>query len=108
VALWFGAVAVAVVAILFALGSARMIDLHHRLIAAHPWLTFAIAPLGLGAVAWTTRRFFPGSQGSGIPQTSAALQITAGCSRIVCKQPIYKALAEQFLARSRARPTPRE
>ena len=73
--LWIGAVAVAVAAILFALGSARAIDLHRRALAIHPWLTFVLAPLGLAAVAWTTRRFFPGSQGSGIPQTIAALQI---------------------------------
>ncbi|MEO8164451.1 MAG: chloride channel protein [Betaproteobacteria bacterium] len=79
--LWLGAVAVAVVAILFALGSARMIDLHHRLIATHGWLTFALAPLGLATVAWLTRRVFPGAQGSGIPQTIAALQITDEAAR---------------------------
>ncbi|HVY05299.1 MAG TPA: chloride channel protein [Burkholderiales bacterium] len=81
VVLWIGAIAVAVAAILFALGSARMIDLHHRLIAALPWLTFVIAPLGLMAVAWVTRRLFPGAQGSGIPQTIAALQIADEASR---------------------------
>jgi H+/Cl- antiporter ClcA len=32
-----------------------------------------VAPLGLGTIAWITRRFFGSSQGSGIPQTIAAL-----------------------------------
>lgn len=81
VVLWLGAVAVAVAAILFALGSARTIELHHRIVVAYPWLTFALAPLGLALVAWVTRRFFPGSQGSGIPQTIAALQLTDEASR---------------------------
>ncbi len=81
VVLWFGAVAVAVAAILFALGSARTIELHHRIVVAYPWLSFALAPLGLALVAWVTQRFFPGSQGSGIPQTIAALQLTDEASR---------------------------
>jgi H+/Cl- antiporter ClcA len=32
-----------------------------------------VAPLGLGTVAWITHHYFIGSQGSGIPQTIAAL-----------------------------------
>lgn len=73
--LWVGAIAVAVVAILFALGAERANSLHHRIVDFSPFLPFIVAPAGLALVAWVTRRFFPGSQGSGIPQTIAALAV---------------------------------
>ncbi len=40
-----------------------------------PWLT---APVGFFAIAWATRRFFRGAEGSGIPQTIYALRADAG------------------------------
>jgi H+/Cl- antiporter ClcA len=40
-----------------------------------PLLPFVVAPAGLALVARLTRRFFPGTQGSGIPQTIAALAV---------------------------------
>jgi len=38
------------------------------------WLPLILAPLGFAGVAWVTRRFFAGAEGSGIPQTIHALQ----------------------------------
>jgi len=38
-----------------------------------PLLPFIVGPAGLALVVWLTRKFFPGSQGSGIPQTIAAI-----------------------------------
>ncbi len=46
-----------------------------------PWLGFLLTPLGLAATAWATRRFFPGSDGSGIPNTIAAVRL-AGRSAV--------------------------
>lgn len=37
------------------------------------WAPFLVSPAGLVLSLWLTRRFFPGSQGSGIPQVIAAL-----------------------------------
>lgn len=41
----------------------------------NPYLPLLVTPLGMVLIAWLTRRFFPGSQGSGIPQAIAALRI---------------------------------
>lgn len=40
-----------------------------------PYLPFIISPLGLMLVVWLTRKFFPGSEGSGIPQVMVALEL---------------------------------
>ena len=73
---WAGAVLVA----LLALGFARAADsaqmLSARLLAGRPLLILALAPAGLAMSVWLTRRVFPGAQGSGIPQTIAALHMT--------------------------------
>ncbi|MTJ81087.1 MAG: chloride channel protein [Telmatospirillum sp.] len=70
---WAGAVLVAAAAILFAKGSALAFgafsDAQHRF----PWLPFLLCPAGLCVSLWMTGRFFKGAQGSGIPQTIAAI-----------------------------------
>src|SRR5262249_55555087 len=43
-----------------------------RLFAAWPLAALVITPLGFGISVYVTRRFFPNSQGSGIPQAIAA------------------------------------
>lgn len=60
------------VAISFAIGAELAIEWHHRLMAGSPWLTLFIAPAGFALLAWLSRRFFPGTEGSGIPQAIAA------------------------------------
>ncbi|MDD5329734.1 MAG: chloride channel protein [Sulfuricella sp.] len=72
---WSGAVCVGAAAVLFAKGSEQANLLFHRVVAISPYLPLLIAPAGLALVAYVTRRFFPGSQGSGIPQTIAALSM---------------------------------
>ena len=72
---WSGALAVGLAAVLFAMGSEYAHEGFHAMVAVSPWLPLLVTPLGFVAIAWITRRFFPGSQGSGIPQTIAALQI---------------------------------
>ncbi len=72
---WIGALAVGLCAIGFAAGANYANHLYHQLIDVTQLVPFVILPAGLALVAWLTRRFFPGSQGSGIPQAIAALQM---------------------------------
>ena len=72
---WGGAVCVGMVAVLFAVASAYANDIFHDLINVSPYLPLLVTPLGLAMVVAITRKYFPGSQGSGIPQTIAALKI---------------------------------
>jgi H+/Cl- antiporter ClcA len=69
-----GAIGVGLVAILFALGCEEANKAFHRMVAISPFLPLLITPLGLAVVVLLTRKVFPGSQGSGIPQTIAALE----------------------------------
>ena len=43
-----------------------------RLLALSPWVPLAVTPLGFVVSAFVSRRYFPGSGGSGIPQAIAA------------------------------------
>ena len=70
---WIGALCVGLVAILFAVVCEQTNTLFHRLLGVSPYLPLLITPLGFAFIVYITRRFFLGSQGSGIPQTIAAL-----------------------------------
>ncbi|MEI6415332.1 MAG: chloride channel protein [Pseudomonadota bacterium] len=72
---WGGAIAVGVTAVLFVLGAQLAYQCFHWILSISPWLAFIVMPVGLASSEWLSRRFFEGSQGSGIPQTIAALQI---------------------------------
>jgi len=72
---WGSALIVGAVAAAFALLAAYGESLFHHLHSEQPWLAYALTPLGLATIAWLTRRFFRGSEGSGIPQTIAALSL---------------------------------
>ena len=73
VVLWIGAVLVGIVAIAFAISAEYANSLHQVVAEFSPLLPFVVGPAGLALVVWLTRKFFPGSQGSGIPQTIAAI-----------------------------------
>ena len=72
---WSGAVTIALAAILFAQVSVLGDGLFHRLLAVHGWLAFLVTPAAFALILWMTRTVFPGTEGSGIPQTIAALKI---------------------------------
>lgn len=80
---WGGSICVGATAVIFALGAEKANDYLHLLLEASPYLPLLIAPLGLGAVAWVTNRYFVGSQGSGIPQTIAALDSEEARGRVL-------------------------
>lgn len=72
---WGGAILVGIASALFALGSEEANGLFLQLIEDRPYLPLILTPAGLILIAWLTQRYFPGAQGSGIPQAIAALQI---------------------------------
>ena len=76
--LWSAAVAVGVVAVAFA----RAADLAQlglrKLVEIWPWWPWVLAPPGFFVIAWLTRRYFRGAEGSGIPQTIFTLKPDTG------------------------------
>jgi H+/Cl- antiporter ClcA len=46
-----------------------------KILASWPHAALAVTPIGFGLATWLARHVFPNSQGSGIPQVIAALQI---------------------------------
>jgi H+/Cl- antiporter ClcA len=72
---WLGAILVALVAIIFAAAADRAGAAFARLIAWQPYVALVVSPLGLAVAVWMTLHVFPGAQGSGIPQTIAALHM---------------------------------
>jgi H+/Cl- antiporter ClcA len=76
--LWGAAAAVGLAAVGFA-GLADVAQTFlRRLVGALPWCPWLLAPMGFFAIAWVTRRYFRGAEGSGIPQTIFALRPHAG------------------------------
>ena len=71
---WSGALAVGVIAALFAMASNWAMALQARIVGRNGWWALLLAPLLLTAASFLTRRLFPGSEGSGIPQAIAALR----------------------------------
>jgi H+/Cl- antiporter ClcA len=72
---WGAAVLVALAAIVFAKTSAEGARVFAKLVAIYPWAALIVTPLTFAFVVWLTRRAFVGAEGSGIPQTIAALKI---------------------------------
>jgi len=78
---WGGAVGVGLVATGFAWGSDYAHALFKTLLGISPWAPLLITPLTLAGVAALTQRFFKGAEGSGIPQTIAAIRMPDGAER---------------------------
>jgi H+/Cl- antiporter ClcA len=70
---WLGAIATGLVAVLYA----QLIDLGYntflRYATRYWWLPLPVTPVVGALGVWLTRRYFPGSEGSGIPQVIATL-----------------------------------
>ena len=66
---------------LMAVGLARTADgaqhIFQQFLRHVPYGGFVVTPLGFALTAWITRRFFPNTQGSGIPQAIAARELKA-------------------------------
>lgn len=73
VVFWSGAISVALAAILLAVAAEWANGVFHRLLAISRYLPLLVTPLGLALIVFLTRKYFSGSQGSGIPQVIASL-----------------------------------
>jgi H+/Cl- antiporter ClcA len=73
---WDGAVATGATAVAFARGSDAALTLFYWAALRTVLWSWLAPPFGIALVAWLTQRVFPGTQGSGIPQTIAALSIS--------------------------------
>jgi len=81
---WGGAILVGLASALFALGSELASHLFRQVESQSPYLPLLLTPSGLVAIAWLTRRYFPGAQGSGIPQAIAALEMSPEVHHLRC------------------------
>lgn len=72
---WIGALLVGLLSALFAAAADWAITLFHHVPGYSPYLPLLITPCGLMLVAWLTQRYFRGSEGSGIPQVIAVLEV---------------------------------
>ena len=73
-ALWSGAVAVALVAIVFAKASDAAFHVFQRVIAHSPWWALLLTPGIFALLAWLTAGALRPTRGSGIPQVIASLE----------------------------------
>jgi H+/Cl- antiporter ClcA len=71
--LWLGALLVGLAAVQFANWTNDALALFLRWIDGRAWLALLLTPALTAVAAWLTRRWFAGSEGSGIPQVIAAL-----------------------------------
>ena len=78
---WCGGLAVGVAAVVMAIAADAVQAAFRDVIGWSPYLALVITPAGLALCVAITRRFFPGSQGSGIPQAIAARRFSDAPSR---------------------------
>jgi H+/Cl- antiporter ClcA len=69
------AVVTGLISIIFGLGVQRATLIFQQITTERPWLVFALCPVGFAVIVVLTRKVFPGAQGSGIPQATAALRM---------------------------------
>jgi H+/Cl- antiporter ClcA len=69
---WLGAVAVGYVAVAFAAAADWAQEAFAGVTAVSPYLALLLIPAGMALSAFVGMRYFPGAQGSGIPQAIAA------------------------------------
>lgn len=72
IAIITGAIAIGIVAVLFATAADESGEIFERFAARYPWLPMLTTPVGFMALVWITRAYLPLARGSGIPQVMAA------------------------------------
>lgn len=77
ITLWLAAATAGLVVVGFAKLAEYALSIFFAAVDGRPWLPFLVAPLFGAGIVWLTRRYFPGSQGSGIPQVIAATRLAA-------------------------------
>ena len=74
-ALWIGAIVVALAAILFAKASDWSYHLFQRMLSYGAWIPLIVTPIVFGLLAWVTEGRLRATRGSGIPQVIGTLHI---------------------------------
>ncbi|KAB8188901.1 chloride channel protein [Lysobacter maris] len=74
-ALWGGAIAVALAAIVFAKIGDAAFEVFLKVTGHSPWWALLLTPATFAALAWATRGGLAATRGSGIPQVIASLRI---------------------------------
>lgn len=72
--IWLAAVVTGLLVVLFSILTEHAIAFFNSTSQAHGWFPLLICPAAGMLIAWLTRNYFNGSEGSGIPQVSAALR----------------------------------
>ncbi len=72
--IWFAACVAGLVIVLFAEVSELAIHAFFKLESHYWWLPLFLTPITGMLIVWITRKWFPSTSGSGIPQTIAALE----------------------------------
>lgn len=75
-AFWCGGLAVGLAAVVLAVAADYVQAWFHALVAWMPLASLVVTPAGFALSVMLMRRYFPGSQGSGIPQAIAARHFT--------------------------------
>lgn len=75
IALWSGAIVVALAAILFAKASDWAYQLFEKLLTHGVWIPLVLTPVVFGLLSWVTQGRLRASRGSGIPQVIATIHI---------------------------------
>ncbi len=97
---WLGAIAVGLIAVLYA----RLIDWGYDAFRSmqhqHVWLPLIVTPAVAAVSVWLTRTFFRGAEGSGIPQVIATLHTNTSetGSRLLTFRILAGKIAVSFLA----------
>lgn len=72
---WCGGALAGLAAALFAIAADEAQALFREILKVSPYLPLGLTPLGFAVSVAVAKRFFPGSQGSGIPQAIAAREV---------------------------------
>lgn len=75
---WSFAIGIGAIAALFSLMGASADKFYFQIYQHSPFLAYALTPLGLALIAWLTKKYFNGTEGSGIPQMIAAMKSKDG------------------------------
>ncbi|VAW70255.1 Chloride channel protein [hydrothermal vent metagenome] len=70
-----GGLAVGLVAVLMAVSSEWANHTFFNMVEKNEYIPFLVSPLGFILIVYLTRKYFPGAEGSGIPQVVATLEL---------------------------------
>lgn len=71
---WICGIVVGLAAVVFALMTEDAANLFTKTAHLHTWMPFVVTPLACCGLLWVTRTYFPGAEGSGIPQVIAEMK----------------------------------